>query len=163
MATTLGLCGCVGRHGNACNIERNHVVDAAVSDEMKFIQAVVAEVDRARALFPDSNSLISGLALGEESSEAQRALLHIYEGKGGESNLYLECVQTAAMALRLALESADRAGWKGNKHGCGGSYEVGSGGHVPGVAGEGCEACDRDFGEPKASPLKRHSAKPRNG
>lgn len=83
-------------------------------DARKFCEDVVSEVFKARAAFPGNGSLITGLALGEESGEAQRALLHIWEGKGGESDLYLECVQTAAMALRLALEWQDRRKWAGN-------------------------------------------------
>lgn len=115
--------------------------------DVDFVFSVLAEVKKARAKFGEQPSTITGLALGEESGEAQRALLHIYEGKGGEDPLYLECFQTAAMALRLATEWKDRQGWPGNaKRGCGGSYEVGSGGHVPGTPGEGCAACDRDFG-----------------
>lgn len=81
----------------------------------QFLADVFAEVTKARAKFPNNGSLITGLALGEESGEAQRALLHIYEGKSAEGPLYLECVQTAAMALRLALESADRVNWLGNE------------------------------------------------
>lgn len=126
---------------------RERSVAEQLDIERAFISDVIREVKQARAKFPDQRSEISGLALGEESGEAQRALLHIYEGKGGEAELYLECVQTAAMALRLASESTDRATWKGNaKRGCGGSYEIGSGGHVPGTPGEGCAACDRDYG-----------------
>lgn len=86
----------------------------AFIDGHKFLEDVWDEVKRARAKFPNQDSKITGLALGEESGEAQRALLHIYEGKSGEDPLYLECVQTAAMALRLALESTDRTEWKGN-------------------------------------------------
>lgn len=82
--------------------------------DVSFLLGVLAEVRKARAKFPDNGSLVTGLALGEESGEAQRALLHIYEGKSAEEPLYLECVQTAAMALRLALEGDDRAEWKGN-------------------------------------------------
>lgn len=116
--------------------------------DVDFVLRVLAEVTKARAKFGGQPSEITGLALSEESGEAQRALLHIYEGKSGEEPLYLECYQTAAMALRLATETADRAQWAGNrKRGCGGSYEVGSGGHVPGTPGEGCPACDRDFGD----------------
>lgn len=83
-----------------------------------FLKDVLAEFTRARGLFPEQRSEITGLALGEECGEAQRALLHIYEGKGGEADLYKECVRTAAMTMRLALERADRKGWKGNIVGC---------------------------------------------
>lgn len=135
------------------------------SDTEKFLRDVAAEVAKARAKFGGQSSEMTGLALAEEINEVHLAvalgarqpikkILHIKEGKSGEDDLYLECVQVAAMALRLALESDDRREWAGNKRGCGGSYEVGSGGHVPGIAGEGCEACDRDFG-PAESPRPR--------
>jgi len=127
---------------------REFLTKVYAETDVDFVLRVLAEVTKARAKFGEQPSTITGLALGEESGEAQRALLHIYEGKGGEDPLYLECYQTAAMALRLATESADRVQWAGNrKRGCGGSYEVGSGGHVPGTPGEGCAACDRDFGD----------------
>ena len=161
-------------------------VDA--SPEASFCVDVLAEVRKARAKFGGQSSEVTGLALGEELNEVFLAvalgsrqpikkLLHIREGKSGEDELYAECVQLAAMALRLATESADRAAWPGNakrdsslamraasipgvtpsgyavpKRGCGGSYEVGSGGHVPGTPGEGCPACDRDFGNKDTPP-----------
>lgn len=129
--------------------------------DVDFVLRVLAEVTKARAKFGAQSSEVNGLALGEELGEVALAvalgatqpikkLLHIKEGKAGDDDLYLECVQTAGMAMRLATENADRANWPGNvKRGCGGSYEVGSGGHVPGTPGEGCAACDRDFGAPK--------------
>lgn len=83
--------------------------------EQRFIRDVLAELAKVRAgKFAIQPSTITGLALGEESGEAQRALLHIYEGKSGEDPLWLECVQTATMAIRLATESADRVDWPGN-------------------------------------------------
>lgn len=137
--------------------------------DVDFVLRVLAEVTKARAKFGGQPSLVTGLALAEELSEVDLAvalgatkpikkLLHIQEGKSGDDDLYVECVQTAAMSLRLATENADRATWAGNvKRGCGGSYEVGSGGHVPGVAGEGCAACDRDFGPDPATHFKRRT------
>lgn len=86
----------------------------AFIDGHKFLENVWDEVVKARAKFPGNGSLVTGLALGEEAGEAQRALLHIHEGKSAEQPLYEECVQTAAMALRLALESEDRTEWLGN-------------------------------------------------
>lgn len=86
----------------------------ALDPDRRFLADVAREVASARTAFPGNGSLITGLALGEESGEAQRALLHIHEGKGAEDGVWLECVQTAAMALRLATESRDRTEWKGN-------------------------------------------------
>lgn len=80
----------------------------------RFLADVANEVENARKKFPNNGSVVQGLALGEESGEAQRALLHIMEGKSGEDPLWLECVQTAAMAVRLATESTDRTEWLGN-------------------------------------------------
>lgn len=132
---------------NGCQCSR--CAPFAESPEGLFLLAVASEVRRARLKFPEQASQITGLALAEESGEAVKALLHTLEGKGNEQQLYSECVQTAAMALRLAMENQDRQSWPGNKRGCGGSYEVGSGGHVPGTPGEGCPSCDRDFESPK--------------
>lgn len=91
----------------------------------EFVLDVLAEVFRARAKFGGQSSELTGLALAEELSEVHLAvalgacqaikrLLHIKEGKSGEDDLYTECVQVAAMALRLALESDDRREWPGN-------------------------------------------------
>lgn len=150
-----------GSHADAKRLYAGPM-DTALDPErdaaQRFVDDVLAEVAKARAKFGGQPSETTGLALSEEVGEvnlavalnarsgaAIRKLLHIKEGKSGEDDLYLECVQTAAMALRLATERTDRTDWPGNKRGCGGSYEIGSGGHTPGVAGEGCEACDRDF------------------
>ncbi len=90
------------------------LLGAAATAEERFVIDVLAEVTKARKAFPNQDSVITGLALGEEAGETQRALLHIWEGKGGEADLYGEAVQTAAMALRVALEKTDRVTWAGN-------------------------------------------------
>ena len=63
----------------------------------QFIRAVILEVANAREKFPSNDGLT--LALAEESGEAIKAAM--------DENLDFlraECVQTAAMALRLAVE-----------------------------------------------------------
>lgn len=81
-----------------------------------FVRAAWAEAQKNRnhPTRGDQGSLVTALALAEEAGEAIKALNHILEGKGGEAELYLECVQTAAMALRLATELEDRSTWAGN-------------------------------------------------
>jgi NTP pyrophosphatase (non-canonical NTP hydrolase) len=62
-----------------------------------FLEAVADEALRARSLFPDPDGLVT--ALGEEVGEVCRAVLDETPERIRE-----ECVQVAAMALRLALE-----------------------------------------------------------
>ncbi len=63
----------------------------------RFIQEVVAELGRARAKFPSPDGLMC--ALTEETGEVAKALLD-----EPWENVRAECVQVAAMALRVALE-----------------------------------------------------------
>src|SRR5262245_15600640 len=62
-----------------------------------FLNAVYDEVHRARVLCPDPRCLT--VALAEESGEVMKAVM----GEPWE-NVITECIQTAAMACRLACE-----------------------------------------------------------
>lgn len=73
-----------------------------------FVQSLVDEAARARRKFPGNNHLL--IALGEEYGETVKACLD-----ESTPEVYVEAVQTAAMALRLATEgdptlNAHRAG-----------------------------------------------------
>lgn len=65
-----------------------------------FRQAL-AEVERARELFPGSKHLV--LALAEESGEVVKAVLDNYHGKEGAAleDIEKEIVQLVAMCVRL--------------------------------------------------------------
>lgn len=65
--------------------------------ETEFMQEVLAEVKRARAAFPSNEHVAH--ALTEEAGEAIKALMD-----EGTDAVVAECVQAAAMALRVALE-----------------------------------------------------------
>jgi hypothetical protein len=67
-------------------------------EAMQFVQSVLDEVDTARACYPDKPTMA---VLVEEVGEVARALQD-----EGRQALYSECIQVAAMALRLALEGA---------------------------------------------------------
>lgn len=62
-----------------------------------FIQSLLEEIARARRKFPKRDLLLA--ALGEEYGETVKACLD-----ESTQNVYAEAVQTAAMALRLAIE-----------------------------------------------------------
>lgn len=62
-----------------------------------FLRDVALEVERARELFPNSDGVMC--ALTEEVGEVAKA--HMDEPW---SNVYAECVQVAAMAMRVAME-----------------------------------------------------------
>ncbi|HET6330576.1 MAG TPA: hypothetical protein VFF76_07295 [Holophagaceae bacterium] len=69
--------------------------------------ALSAELAAARAKFPDPSFLT--LALAEESGEAVKAALDFRQGKTeSPDDLRRECIQAAAMAIRL-LEEGDPA------------------------------------------------------
>lgn len=72
-----------------------------MSDE-QFLSDVRHELGRAREKFPGNEH--QAAALTEESGEVLKALLqHTHEG-GEAGEVYNECVQTAAMAVRVAVE-----------------------------------------------------------
>lgn len=62
-----------------------------------FLRDVYREVQRARKKFPAPN--LNFAALGEEFGEVSRALM-----SESSERVYAECVQVAAMAMRVALE-----------------------------------------------------------
>jgi len=66
-------------------------------DDQQFANAVLAEVKRARSLFPGANA--TNAALVEEVGEVSKALM--YEPWDA---VVIECVQVAAMACRLVTE-----------------------------------------------------------
>lgn len=71
--------------------------DALRVEQAAFLQEVLAEVGRARAKFPGANA--TNAALVEEVGEVSTALM--YEPWNA---VRAECVQVAAMAVRLATE-----------------------------------------------------------
>jgi hypothetical protein len=79
---------------------------AIVHDDVNFLNQVRAEANRARNLFPNQSMEMVALALAEESGEAVKATLDVYfgNGKATPADLVKECIQTAAMAMRLALD-----------------------------------------------------------
>jgi hypothetical protein len=90
---------------------------AIAHDVIHFFQAVRAEHYNACIAFPSSYAV--GCALTEETGEAIQALMQRRIGMGfgdSTSDLYRECVQVAAMAMRLALEGDPSmpAYWKTN-------------------------------------------------
>lgn len=82
----------------------------ALADE-RFLLCVGREVDRARAKFPNGDDM--ALAATEEAGEAIKALLDFKYGNGSTADIYKECVQAAAMFLRLATEGDKGTGYPG--------------------------------------------------
>ncbi len=74
---------------------------------MEIIEAVKAELTRATAKFPTwpTDPLHALAVLGEEFGELTKAMLHLsYEpGKATAADVREEAIQTAAMAVRLAM------------------------------------------------------------
>ena len=68
------------------------------SRDSLFLNALCVELEMARLKFPER---ITMAVLVEEVGEVARALQD-----EGRQALYAECIQVAAMALRLALEGA---------------------------------------------------------
>lgn len=69
----------------------------AVMTDQEFVQQVVLEAERARAKFPAPNPQLA--ALVEEVGEVAKALL-----SEDWEHVRAECIQVAAMALRIALD-----------------------------------------------------------
>ena len=79
-------------------MDANIVPDEGKQDaETKFLKDVLEELLRAKEKYPAPNSNTSALA--GEAGEACEAM-----GKEPFANVYAECVQTAVMAMRLAVE-----------------------------------------------------------
>ncbi len=81
--------------------------------DSKFLADVAVEILSARALFPDSRHMLA--ALFEEAGEVAEALMeHDYYTENSNNpaskrevnaaKVYKECVQAAAMAMRVAVE-----------------------------------------------------------
>ena len=72
-----------------------------VSNE-QVLADIEAELARARAKFP--GNAMTFHALAEEQGELAQALLNLAHGKGTHGAIYVEAVQVAAMAIRVATE-----------------------------------------------------------
>ena len=68
-----------------------------MSRDNDFLQAVLMEANRARKLFPQPDGLMT--ALVEEVGETAKAMLD-----EPWDSVRQECIQVAAMALRLAID-----------------------------------------------------------
>jgi hypothetical protein len=66
------------------------------------LDLVADEVARSRVLFPDNAT--NHAALAEEAGEVARALLDLERGRCDRAQLVTECIQLAAMAMRVAIE-----------------------------------------------------------
>ena len=84
------------------------MIDQAV---WQFMVDLEAEVARARDLFPDNQHMLA--ALSEEAGEVAKALIDHSRGDTNAHEVYVECVQTAAMAVRVALEGDPSFPYKG--------------------------------------------------
>jgi NTP pyrophosphatase (non-canonical NTP hydrolase) len=81
--------------------------DIPMYPEQMFWRDVIAELQRARAKFPQQDSVTTALALTEEVGELARDVLQQrFESKKyrGYAELRKEAVQTAVMAIRVALD-----------------------------------------------------------
>lgn len=74
-----------------------------------FVQAVAAEIERARELFPAGKNP-QALAFAEESGELVKAALDRIQKKGAAEEIHKEAVQAAAMAARLWLDGDSTIG-----------------------------------------------------
>lgn len=76
------------------------------NDYEEFMADVMAEVMRARMIFPSNDKL--HIAFTEEAGEVSKALLDChrrpFESESFHQDVYSEAVQAAAMACRLAIE-----------------------------------------------------------
>ena len=89
---------------HSLNMERRMSISIEVADG-QFLADVQAELDRARAKFPDNHHQFA--ALSEEHGEAAKALLERDYGEATDEEVYAELVQVAAMAVRVAVEGDD--------------------------------------------------------
>ena len=77
-----------------------------------FLTAVYKEVERARELHPGTKHLLA--ALFEEVGEASQALIDHDTGKGATpGDIYKELVQSAAMCLRVAIDTDSSFRYRG--------------------------------------------------
>jgi len=68
----------------------------------RFINDVKIELQRARNKFPSNRRVLT--ALTEEVGELSQAMLDRCNGKQIDTEVWMEAVQVAAMALRVATE-----------------------------------------------------------
>jgi hypothetical protein len=71
-------------------------------NDLQFIIALIAEIQAAREKFPETEHLHA--AFQEETGEVAKALFEIERGEETYEGYLAECVQAAAMAMRLATE-----------------------------------------------------------
>lgn len=67
-----------------------------------FLKAVANELLSARKKFPATKAVLA--AFGEESGEVFKSMLGYDYGKVPAYEVWMECVQAAAMACRIAVE-----------------------------------------------------------
>ena len=72
------------------------------SREGRVLRAIMQEIEDARTQFPEPTFLLA--ALQEEVGEVANALLEHHRGNKPPKEVLRECVQTAAMAVRIAIE-----------------------------------------------------------
>lgn len=73
-----------------------------MTPEERFLEDVRLELGHAREKFPGNKH--QATAMAEEAGEVMKALLENTYETGDPEPVYWECVQTAAMALRVAIE-----------------------------------------------------------
>jgi hypothetical protein len=78
--------------------------------EAAFIAAGLAEVERARKLWPGNKNRL--VALLEELGEVAKALLDYDSGVAKDEDVYTELVQCLAMVIRLACEGDASFKWR---------------------------------------------------
>lgn len=81
----------------------------------KFLDDLKKEYRRATEKFPGGNKLDA--ALMEEVGELAKALLHIQEKGASPADVYMEAVQVATVAMRIAVQGSPEHGYAGMKCG----------------------------------------------
>lgn len=72
-------------------------------DENKIINVIMAELHRAELIHPEwpTDQVHQVAILAEESGELVKAVLDFQQGKTDKQGIFIEAVQTAAMAIRF--------------------------------------------------------------
>jgi len=78
------------------------MVICRMSPDDRFLQHVKNELVKARSKFPDNKHQLT--AFNEEAGELNKAMLEHEYGEETAENTYKEAVQSAAMAVRVAVE-----------------------------------------------------------
>lgn len=101
----------LGRALDKFDRSRTFFIHTGAGNEMTFLERILNEVQRATVKFPTwpTDPLHALAVLGEEFGELNKAMLQLtYEPhKSSQAAVREEAIQTAAMALRLAM-SLDR-------------------------------------------------------